>query len=321
MNQLKKIFALPGGMLTVLVAILFGYVCFLGTNFFTLGNIQQSITQSVIIAVLLGGTALGAILFKRTKHHFKICLVCEWILLGIFTVFAFIFACFPFPHFFVVSSQKAEIQNKLAASITQAENMFAGYERYAENREHLYKSKLQSVVDSKNITLMEYTDYGFEYNGVSDEKQIQNKMFTVHVDLFPSNYTVMKQVETAWLADARNIVENWKPIGIVGVVNEVEQNSKKWLSELIELSTVRERGEQAKDFTYNLSFDDVKNHFTMLGNPTLLSVIGAVMAYVLMLLSWFVTKRNSYKEAPYEIVLNNITDSNNKKDDQLKENG
>ncbi|MDR2815215.1 MAG: hypothetical protein LBB62_00700 [Proteiniphilum sp.] len=309
MSKLKKLFAnmrvkIPlAELLAVLVAILFGYMCFLSINFLTLGDAQQSIIWSVIIAVLLGGTALGAILLKRTNRHFKICRVWEKILLGFFTVFACIVVRSPFPHFFVVSSQKTEIQNKLVASITQAENMFAGYERYAENRELLYRSKLQSVVDSKNITLKEYIEYGFEYNGVSDKKQIENKMFTIHSDLFPSNYTAMKQVDAAWLADARNIVEDWKPIGIVGVVSEVEQNSKKWLNALVELSTVRERGEQAENFTYNLSFDDVKKHFTTLGNPTPLSVLGAVVAYALMLLSWFLTKRSTKSTGSLEVTI------------------
>lgn len=121
-------------------------------------------------------------------------------------------------------------------------------------------------------------------------------MFTVHADMFPSNYVQMKTLDSTWLANSREIVETWKPIGIVNVLNDVEQNSKNWLAELIKLSTVREMGEldmQTKDFKYKLTFDSAKNHFTYLGDPTAMSIGLAVLAYLLMMFSWIVTKRHS----------------------------
>lgn len=296
MNQSK--FSLAD-LLTLLAAIAFGFVCFLGTNFYTLGNSAQSIILAVIITVLLSGTALSAKILKRTSGNFKTCFVWERILLFLFTGLIIFFAYSPFPHYFVVSGQKAEIQGKLSSNITQAENMFANYEHYAENRESLYKSKLRSVAASKNINPSEYTEYGFANNGISDDKQIENKMFTVHADLFPTNYSDpnnkngIKEVAITWLSDAKNKIAGWKPIGIVGVVNEVEQNSNEWLNKLVELSVVREKGEQAEDFEYPLSFDNVKNHFSTLGKPMPLSFGLAVVAYLLMMLSYLISKRST----------------------------
>jgi energy-coupling factor transporter transmembrane protein EcfT len=290
MNQTK--FSLAD-VLTALAALAFGFICFLGTNFFTLGNIKQSIILAVVIAVLFSGLVFGAKLLKRTSRNFKTCFVWEIVLLVLFAVFAVVFAYSPFPHYFVVSEQKTDIQSKLSASITQAENMFVEYEKYTANREKLYKSKLRSVTAAKSINPSKYAAFGFENNGVVDSKQIDNKIFTLRADLFPSNYLQMKQVDSTWLANARNVVASWKPIGIVSVVNEVEQNSTQWLGELLELSTIREQGEQAEDFAYTLSFDDVKKHFTTLGKPTRQSACWAVLAYVLMLLPWFITKRHS----------------------------
>ncbi len=178
--------------------------------------------------------------------------------------------------------------------------MFAEYENYAANRKNLYKHKLQSVVDAKSINPTEYTEYGFDgKSGVSDSSQIDTKMFTVHADLFPTNYsdTVarngIKEIATEWLQDAKSTTISWKPIGIVSVVNDIEQKSTDWLNTLVTLSLVREQGEQATDFEYTLSFEDVKTHFTKLNTPTPLSIGLAVLAYVLMLLSWFVTKRST----------------------------
>lgn len=295
MNQSK--FSLAD-VLTLLAALAFGFVCFLGKNFFTLGNTTQSIILSGIIFVLLSGTAIGAKLLKRTSSNFKTCFIWEVILLILFTGFTLFFSYSPFPHYFVVSEHKAKIQNELNASITQAENMFAEYERYAESREKLYESNLRSVVASKNINPGKYSEYGFENNAISDNKQIENKMFTVHADLFPTNYSDtlsnkgIKEVAIAWLSDSKDKVRGWKPIGIVGVVKDVEKYSTNWLNTLIKFSTIREKGEQTEDFSYNLSFGDVKKRFTTLGKPTLLSIGLAVAAYIMMLLSYIVTKRH-----------------------------
>ena len=292
MNQSKISLA---DVLTVLTAIAFGFACFLGTNFYTLGNTSQSIILAVIVTMLLSGTALGAKLLKRTSRNFKTCFIWEMILLVLFSGLMAFFSYSPFPHYFIVSGQRIEIQNKLTTSIAQAENMFEEYERYAENRENLYKSKLRSIAAAKSINSSEYDNYGFENNGVADEKQIENKMFIVHADLFPTNYEEMKQVGSDWLADARRTLNNWWAwnFGVVDIVNNVGANSNDWLNRLVELSSIREKGEQADDFAYNLSFDDVKKYFATLGSPTPLSIGLAVFAYLLMLLSWIKTHRHT----------------------------
>jgi hypothetical protein len=280
-------------VLTLLTALAFGFVCFLGTNFYTLGDITQSVIKAAIIAVLLFTTSVTAKLLKRTSRNFKTCFIWEMIFLALFTGLTVFFAVSTFPHYFTVSEQKTDIQNKLVASITQAENMFTEYEKYAVNRENLYKNKLRSVVAAKNVNPNEYTEYGFENNSVADSKQIDNKLFTLHAELFPSNFVAMKQTDSVWLADARKTVDGWKPIGVVNVVNEVEKNSNNWLNELVKFSNFRAKGEQTTDFTYNLSFEDVKEYFTASGKHVPLSIGLAVAAYLLMLLPWLAARRDT----------------------------
>lgn len=292
MNQSK--FSLAD-ILTLLTALAFGFLCFLGTNFYTLGNITQSLVLAIIIALLLCGTALGTKLLKRTSRNFKTCFLWEMVLLVLFTLFLVFFAYSPFPHYFNVLAHKTEIQSNLDKSITQAENMFTEYEHYADNREKIYKSKLQSVVNAKSVNPSEYADYGFENNGIDDRKQIENKMFTVHADLFPTNYEEMKKVDSQWLTNAKSALNNgwtWN-FGVVDVVNNIEQNSKNRFSTLTELSKVREKGEQANDFEYSLSFDDTKKYFTTLGSPTELSIVLTVVVWVLMMLSYAFSVRST----------------------------
>lgn len=303
-------------VLSVLAALAFGFVCFMGVNFLNIDNekvwgmsrIVGSVVIALLIALLLFGTAFGAKLLKRTSSNFKTCIIGEVVLLMFFVVLAvfFVTKTSPFTHYFTVTAQKTEINSKLQTSITQAENMFAAYESYSDNRENLYKNKLQSVVATQGINPVAYATYGFQNNGISPNKQIETKMFTVHADLFPNNYSDtstnngIKEVATKWLQNAKDITGGWKPIGIVGVVNDIEKNSTDWLSTLVTLSQVREQGEQATDFDPTLSFEDVKTHFTKLESSTPLPIGLAVLAYVLMLLSWFVTIRST--KSPFRFL-------------------
>jgi len=306
--MIKSKFSLAD-VLSVLAAIAFGFVCFMGANFLNIDNdkvwAMSHTTGCIVIAfvcsLLLFGTAYGAKRLKRTNRNFKTCFIWEVVLLVFFLLFAvfFVTKSSPFPHYFTVAAQKSVINSKLQTSITQAENMFAVYESYANDRETLYKNKLKSVVAAKRINPEEYQAYGFQNSGISDEKQIETKMLTIHADLFPNNYSDtttnngIKEVATKWLQNAKDITGGWKPIGIVGVVNDITMNSKDWLNTLVTLSQIREPGEQATDFDYQLSFDDVKMYFTKLDSSTPLSIVLALLTYLLMLLSWFVTKRST----------------------------
>lgn len=306
MNKSKFSWAI---VMPIFLAIIFGLVCFLGANFLNISNEKVwgvshtlgCVVIAAVIAMLLGGTATVAILLKRTNGKFKTCLVWEVIFLLLFLTFALFFttSTSPFPHYFTVMAHKADIQNKLQTSITKAENMFVAYESYAENRENLYENKLKSIVAAKSINPSEYAEYGFESNGVSDDKQIETKMFTVHADLFPTNYSDIaanngiKEVATEWLQNAKSATNSPLLIGIAEVVSDIEKKSNEWLNILVTLSQVRELGEQASDFEYSLGFESVRSDFMKLSSPTMLAVSLAILMYMLILLSWFATKRST----------------------------
>lgn len=306
MNQSK--FSLAD-VLTVLSVLVFSFVSFLGAYFLNIKDEKvwgmSYTTGCIMMAVLVFGllfvTSYGAKLFKRASRNFKTNFILEILSIMLFVLIAIFFTSksSPFIHYFTVNGRSTEINNKLQTSISQAEELFSNYENYAGNRKELYENKLKSVVRAKGINPNEYSEYGFKNNGVSDQKQIDKKMFTVHADLFPTNYsdTVsnkgLKEVATNWLNDSKEITNSWKPIGVVGVVKNVEKNSTEWLNTLIVLSKVREQGEQANDFEYSLAFNDVKNDFSTPKSPTPVSIIFAVLAYVLMMFSWFVTRRDT----------------------------
>lgn len=310
MSQLKMSLA---GVLAILSALAFGFVCFLGANFYTEGNTKQSIITAAIITLLLIAFALGLKRLKQASRNFKTFFVFEIITLVLLTGVFFVCTWFVFSHYFVVTEKKTEIQNTLTASINEAQGMFSAYESYVENRLNLYESTLNNVVTNEVTKPQQYVAFGF-VKGVDNNIQINKKMDDLRIQLYPSNYsdthssTGIKEVADKWLADARKNVNSWKPIGVVNVTNEIAKNSHQWLDTLLDFSKVRPYNEVASDFLYTLSFNSVKQQFTTQEKPPLISLGFAIFSYLLMLLPWAITKRDSRGKGAtqtkeYEVVL------------------
>ena len=280
-------------LLTVLGALGFGFFCFLSFNFLTFGDITTSLLWAVAIAVVLGGLAFGAKLFKRTSIEFKTCILLEWASLFLFVVVSLI-AIRPFAHFFTVSAQKVAIQEKVAANITQAEGLFVAYEEYANKRIFMYQNLLKSVAANKGVNPTQYEKY-FTDNASDPNTQIPIKIFKMSSQLFPSNYEQMNQVDSIWLIEAKSIIKNWSPIGIVTVLNSVKKEVTSWKDVLVTYSryTAPGEGEKIDVFPYDLYFDDVKPEFINLKSPTIFSICIAIGFYLLMLFSYFITKRHT----------------------------
>lgn len=295
MNGLKISLA---EVLAILAALSFGFICFLGSNFYTQGDIKQSIFTAAIIAILLIILALGLKKLKQVSRNFRTFFVFEMITLFLLTAVFSICTWFVFSHYFVVSEKKTEIQSTLTASINQAQGMFPAYESYVENRLNLYNSSLTKVINSKNIAPQQFKDFDF-VDGVSNNIQINKKLDDLRMLLLPTHYSDtlsnngLKEVANKWLADANNKVNNWKPIGVVNITNDIERNAQGWLDTLINYSKERQTNEITDDFTYDLYLNSVKQHFTTQEKPTLISLGLAILGYLLMLLPWIITKRHT----------------------------
>jgi len=284
-------------LLTVLGAALFGFFCFLSLNYLSFGETLRSIIGALIIALIVGGLAFIVKLLKTTNGNFKTRIIWEWVFLVLFAVAAFV-AVIPFSHYFSVLDQKEEIQSKVSANIDQAEGMFNKYEDYCTNRLNIYHRFLQSVVAGKRVNQSLYRRLGFGKN-ISDAEQIDNKMFTLHAKLYPSNYEGKdgtKQVATTWLDNAKNTLESKMAFtfGIVTVIKSSQTNFTKWKDELIQNASFRAQSETANDFEFPLTFTDVTDKFTKLNRTaTTNSTLYALLLYVVMLTSYIVSKRST----------------------------
>lgn len=287
MNQSKFTLA---DLLTIIFAGVYSAFCFLSFNFISLGNKNSSLFWAAFIFVILTGLAMGAKLLKRSSVNFRASIIGEWILLLLFVCASFLFV-FSFSHFFGVTAKKEAIRTDIKASVVGAEQLFVEYEKYADNRLLVYKNRLESVAAAKEINPTEYRAYGF-WGNASDSIQIVNKLFILRSELYPVDYEEKKKAKIDWLAEAQRTMADWKPIGIVDVVNSLETNINEWYAELAAYSLFKAKGEEAVAFEHSLATQAVSNQFTELASPTPLSIVVACILYLLMLLSYLITRRH-----------------------------
>lgn len=286
MNQSK--FSLAD-VLSVLAAMTFGFVCFLSNNFLSLGDIMSSVIIASIIAFVLGGLALGAKLLKRARKNFRTSLFFELFFLLSFLLAAYILVN-PFSHFFSVYDKKEEIQEKLLNNFTVSDNIYTKYEDYANNRIELYEGLLKAAVEAEQVNSDEFKKYDFE-PGVDINTQVENKMFTLKAKLYPPNYMELKNNFISWLSESKGKIEVWSPIAIINVLNTVKNEINSKNNQLQELSKFRAKGELCDDFSFSIFLDDVSKTFSTLGSSTPLSILFAVVLYILILFSYFITSR------------------------------
>jgi hypothetical protein len=311
--NLKQIKLSLAVVINLLTAIVFGYYCFLGENFHTLGDKGKSITLAVIITLLLIVTSLGAKMMKQTKRNCKICFIWEKILLVLFTILIVYFTYSPFSHYFGVLEKEDTIKQKLNDNISQAVTMYTEYETYFNNRDSSYKKNLNNAVKrfNKGQGRKEIDSFGLsDTNGITFDEQIKSKL-GIHKDLLlPGNLPIIKTNATASLSIARISVNNFEPIRLLDVIKNLDNNTAKSLKDFVKFSKKKVQGlESYPPFTPSkLTPNNVKNYFTTIGTPSLLSIVLAIIGYLLMLLSWFITKRDTrcigaLTTAEYEVVL------------------
>lgn len=279
-------------LLTVLGTLGFGFFCFLSLNFYTLGDTVTSLIGASLLSIILGGLAFVIKLLKTTSQNFKTKIITEGTLLFLFIVFA-LGAIVPFSHFFAVSQHKAEIQQKVIKNISDAEGLYPEYERYADMRLSMYKAQLNSVVLGRNANQNLFNSLGF-VQGTNFNTQVNNKLFSWKAQIYPSNYADKKRIDSTWLADAKEKINDWSPLGIVSVVNVLKSEIPTWKDQLKQYSGFRAAGEKnVVEFDFVLTLDEVSSQFNQILTPTLVSTVLSISINLLMLLSYFITKRHT----------------------------
>lgn len=275
-----------GYVLLVTAGIVFGFVCFLGRNFLTLGKSRiLNIVIATAVAAILIALAATATHMKHAYKNFGISLVKEIVSLFLFLVAAACFAYFDFSHCFFVLKQKPEIQNKLKESIDKTEEMFLEYEFYVEGVGKSYKKCLEDIAKkAKRGECAE--DYGYDAAGdVSEDAYIENKAEALEKLLFSDAYKNMRKERypvCEWCERMKDSVQIWNHITVVNIADSVKRKADGWRDSLTEFSKNPLIKVSRKEFVVGSSFDTaiagVKRLFNDRGEP--LSRLTAVIVFI-----------------------------------------
>ena len=293
-------------LLNVLSALVFSFVCYLGYLFQSVGDIQTSVSKSVFAAVILIVTAFAAKLLKQTGKHFKTYLFFEIFVVILFSSIIIFYTINPFSHYFAVSNEKVKIQNGITSTVRNAETMFKSYEEYVEDRKNRYAEKLESAIHNQHGYPADFQNMGFLANGINLDKQKEEKLRTINGDLYPQNYVQIKAEYENLIKNARSNVEVWKPMAVVSVVKHLDEKIPEWNKILKSLSKQRASGEIADDFNIEIDVESVKSKFSDEYSGTISAWLFAIFAWLLMLLPYFIAKRDGKRLTSvekYEVVL------------------
>jgi hypothetical protein len=285
----KSIFTLAD-VIALLGILVYGFFFYLSMNFLTMGQTSASVIWSMTASFILGVLAFGVKRVKRTSKNFKTFIILEWTLILIYIVVATLFMG-PFSHYFNVSQKKESIQKVVLTNIVQAEGLFGAYETYANNRINVYAATLNSVVVAEQVDPETFSEFGFvaETNRAT---QIENKVFALKAQLYPSNYLSMKSSDSIWLAETKSKITNWSPLGVVSAVNALSTETSSWNEQLKSFSAFRANGEVLSNFEYELTFNDVQEAFIKRTSPSFISLIIGVGLNFLVFLPYFITNRH-----------------------------
>lgn len=280
-----------------ITAIVFGVVCYFSCNFLPLGDTNIALTVAIAIALALWLLSFILRLLKeRTSRRFKTGIIAEGLCLFLFAVVAF-FSLIVFSHFFTVYLHKKDISSRMIENIDQAENMFAAYDEYANDRIESYEKDLNTAINGQNANLNGLTKMGFKTDTVSAgpyRAQMKRKMDMIRGTLFPAEYTSLKTSATDWLTRVKKDVELWNPVRLVNDVNMIDAEIIRWKEELKKYSSVSDKmeGEDVEAFEYAISFDDVTSLFETRSLPPVLGIVLAIVAFLCLLFSYFITRRH-----------------------------
>jgi hypothetical protein len=198
----------------------------------------------------------------------------------------------PYSHYFTVRDKKEVIKNKIVADIDNTKKMFDDYESHTNKRILFYEQLLNTAINGKDFDHSGYLAMGFQNNGETDNDQKQRIMRVFKDDLMPAQYDTTKAYAIKWLDDAKLTAVNWKPIGLMSVINSIDKEAINWLSQLKKYDNSTKKDNSSISFAKDISFASLERELTERNTPSLLAILSAIILQLLIFLPYFFTYRD-----------------------------
>lgn len=299
-------------VISVIGALAFGFVSFLGNMYLKEGDYMQSALFASIWTVALLLVAIIASKLKKARFNFKQYAIKELFFVGIYIILAF-FSMISFTHFFTVQNKKEQIGEVIKQDIDNVRNMFDKYESRVDNRVGEFDGFLDALIAGEISIKKEYLRY-FKDPGPDDNFQKNTNLKNFKDDLQPDEYDTMKVLALDWLKKSEQIVLDVKPFGLMDVIEDFEKNTTKWYKEIQQYDNTfntfkQEDQEDFTPFTYELGFPSITNEITKVEKPTILSLLLLVAAHLLILFVYILAMRDGKSRGLFKELLSSSNGS------------
>jgi hypothetical protein len=279
-------------VLMLCALIIYGVILFLSVNFLPGANSNNLFTTPISYTLGLGVITYFLALVKRSTGKFVILLTIEWILLVLFIAMAIIFLPM-FGHYFNVSKNKTQIQQSMLANLQKADSVWMNYDTHLNNRIQICESDMNAAFtrEGHGLYSQQFHDFGFQMS-VSQNVQINTQIGNLTNKLKPGDYAKDKQIDSVSIENAKRIVSDWNPLGLIrikGILNHFANKANDFHT----IDQFNLPGEnKISSYTYTPNYEDTQRFFTSVTTPGLLPIIYALLLYILMLLPWLMAERN-----------------------------
>lgn len=273
-----------------IVALLgFAYFAFMGLVYWKNGDLVMPaiLTAAGIVLVLV----CLFVMCKGKSSRWTIGKIGE-VLFGIIILGTLLAAALPFTNFFKVVEQQDKIKTEIKAMFSSAESLDSAYNAYCTDRLEAYERTLKVACKGKTVRPKDYLTLVANAGGNDDEQKVDNLVKSLKRQLTPESMDSVHQKRAEWLESTGDMsVWNLKfPNNVNVIANQVKDYSENYAK----LSQKIRKGEHAEPFSYPAFSSNLQqlqsNYTTLHFPPTVLSLVVALIAFLIILLPYFITE-------------------------------
>lgn len=279
-------------VLGIVLLIPFAYLIFLGEMFLNDGSIGKSVTITILLAVLIGGS-IWLMPASKSSNRLQLGKMGEigaWMIFLGSAIYAFIV---PVGQFFNVQSNMEAVSREFDAGRESAKKIYPAYEQYARDRIAQYTSTLHTVANGKASRPAEYQEMLGVAQGATDEAKIEKLTTALQRSILPESNDVINNFNT-WISGL-GALSVWNPMTMNNIAT-LDEKVNELTKSLVQLSSNYNPGEDRIPFEYSeytsqsTNMKELCHKWHFCTNP--LAWIIFVACFVAWILPWIIAERS-----------------------------
>lgn len=277
-------------VIAFIALIAFSYISFMGLVYWQLFSVGVCALFTLILDSLIILCIL--IMCKAKRSRWLRMGLLGQVMFGIVALALLLAASVMFAHFTRIISQQGEIQSTYAAAIEDAQTLDESYDKYIKERCAAYSADLSSL----NTASTEYKALFSNSIALGFSKdEVISKCVSNLEKLLGGNQESENLINKRdqWLKTGNASVWN---LSLPANIRDFSTSVNQWIDNYIGLSSKSYTGETNvvpfEDNLFNQKMSALNAICTVIGRPSSLAIILAIVCFILILLPWIITPKN-----------------------------